>query len=144
MSSYIIRFGMHRKKIELHCTGFPVHGKRRSEIFFLKREQPGETGDSHWVEKSFLDQNSYFHVKFTYSQKATKFCKIFSLLLTGTTQGKSKVEILQNFVAFSEYMNFNMTNATLKWFCPNCGCTMLHLLVCSTYVVRNLCWDHTR
>ena len=19
--------------------------------------------------------------------------------------------------------DFNMTNATLKWFCPNCGCT---------------------
>ena len=28
------------------------------------------------------------------------------LLLTGTTQDKSKVEITQNFVAFSEYMNF--------------------------------------
>ena len=28
---------------------------------------------------------------------------------------------------------FNMRNATLKWFCPNCGCTaLLHLLVCSS------------
>ena len=44
---------------------------------------------------------------FTYSEKATKFCKIFTLLLTGTTQDKSKVTSLQNFVAFSDYMNFN-------------------------------------
>ena len=41
-------------------------------------------------------------VKFIYSEKATKFCKISSY--EGTV--KSTVEILQNFVAFSEYMNF--------------------------------------
>ena len=35
-----------------------------------------------------------------------KNCKISSLLLTGTTEDKSKAEISQNFVAFSEYMNF--------------------------------------
>ena len=45
-------------------------------------------------------------VKFIYSEKATKFCKIFTLLFTGTIWDKSKVKILQNFVAFSEYMNF--------------------------------------
>ena len=45
-------------------------------------------------------------VKFIYSEKATKFCEISSLLLTGTTLNKSKVEISQNFVAFLEYMNF--------------------------------------
>ena len=44
---------------------------------------------------------------FIYSEKATKFCKISTLLLTGTTKDKSKLEISQNFVAFSEYMNFN-------------------------------------
>ena len=50
-----------------------------------------------------------FHViKFIYSEKATKFCEIFALLLTVyTTVVKSKVKISQNFVAFSEYMNFN-------------------------------------
>ena len=31
--------------------------------------------------------------KFIYSEKATKFCKIFTLLLTGTTYDKSKVKI---------------------------------------------------
>ena len=45
--------------------------------------------------------------KFIYSEKATKFCEIFTLLLTGTTQDQSKVKISQNFVAFSEYMNLN-------------------------------------
>ena len=36
-----------------------------------------------------------------------------SILVTGTTQGKSKVEISQNFVAFSEYMNFKIKSC---WF----------------------------
>ena len=43
-------------------------------------------------------------LKFIYSEKATKFCKTFTLLLTGTTLDKSKVEISPNFVAFSEYI----------------------------------------
>ena len=41
-----------------------------------------------------------------YSEKATKFCEIFTLLLTVCTVVKSKVKISQNFVAFSEYTNF--------------------------------------
>ena len=48
-----------------------------------------------------------FRLKFMYSEKATKFCEIFSLLLTVCTVVKSKGKISQNFVAFSEYMNFN-------------------------------------
>ena len=47
-------------------------------------------------------------VKFIYFEKATKFCKISTLLMTVCTVVKSKVKISQNFVAFSEYMNFNM------------------------------------
>jgi hypothetical protein len=39
-------------------------------------------------------------VKFIYSEKATKFCKISTLHLTAVLTVKSKVEILQNFVAF--------------------------------------------
>ena len=45
-------------------------------------------------------------IKFIYSEKATKFCEIFPLLLTVCTAVKSKGKISQNFVAFSEYMNF--------------------------------------
>ena len=43
-----------------------------------------------------------------YSEKAPKFCKIFPLLLTVCTAVKGKGKILQNFVAFSEYMNFSI------------------------------------
>ena len=47
-----------------------------------------------------------YKVKFIYSEKATKFCAIFTLLLFYVVPDKSKVKISQNFVAFSEYMNF--------------------------------------
>ena len=45
-------------------------------------------------------------IKFIYSEKATKFCKI--LTVDGTTENKSMVEISLNFVAFSEYINFTI------------------------------------
>ena len=45
-------------------------------------------------------------LKFIHSEKATKFCETSTLLATLCTVVKSKVEISQNFVAFSEYMNF--------------------------------------
>ena len=45
-------------------------------------------------------------VKFIYSEKATKFCEMFPLLLTTVHAVKSKGKISLNFVAFSEYMNF--------------------------------------
>ena len=46
-------------------------------------------------------------LKFIYSEEATKFCKIFTLRLPYIVSVKSKLKISQNFVAFSEYMNFN-------------------------------------
>ena len=46
-------------------------------------------------------------LKFIYSEKATKFCKISTLLLSYVVPVKCKVEISQNFEAFSEYMNIN-------------------------------------
>ena len=46
-------------------------------------------------------------LKYIYSEKATKFCEIFILLLSYVMPVKSEVKILQNFVAFSEYMYFN-------------------------------------
>jgi hypothetical protein len=41
---------------------------------------------------------------------ATKVCEISTLLLSYVVPIKSKVEILQNFVTFSEYMNFTVTD----------------------------------
>ena len=51
-------------------------------------------------------------LKFIYSEKATKLCEILTLLLTVCTVGtvvKSKMKISQNCVAFSKYMNFNIS-----------------------------------
>ena len=72
-------------------------------------------------------------LKFIYSEKATKFWEISILFLTvyGTVV-KSKVEISQNFVTFSEYMNFtwckvvhnNPNYALVKsWVTYICMCT---------------------
>ena len=45
--------------------------------------------------------------KFIYSEKATQCCEISTFLLSVCTVDKSKVEISQNFLAFSEYTNFS-------------------------------------
>ena len=60
-------------------------------------------------------------LKFIYSEKATKFCEIFTLLLTTVHTVKSKVKILQNCVAFSEYMNFiyRGPNLYMHFFSPS-------------------------
>ena len=58
-------------------------------------------------QKPCKTDNVVTSLKFIYSEKATKFCEIFTLLLSYVVPVNSKVEILQNIVAFSEYMNFN-------------------------------------
>ena len=76
------------------------------------------------VTRKNIDESILFHfpigfLKFTYSEKATKFCEIFPLFLTVCTVVKSKGKILQNFVVFSEYMNFNgdaLSNADARFF----------------------------
>ena len=45
-------------------------------------------------------------LKFIYFGKATTFCEISTEDLSYVVPDKSTVEISQNFVAFSEYMNF--------------------------------------
>ena len=64
-----------------------------------------------------VDAISYVLFKFIYSEKAKAFCEIFSLLLSYVAPVKSKVKISQNFVAFSEYMNFNYLSnyLSIKW-----------------------------
>ena len=47
-------------------------------------------------------------LKFIYSEKATKFCKISTLILSSCTIDKSKAEISQNFVALSEHTSFTV------------------------------------
>ena len=45
-------------------------------------------------------------IKFIYSENATIFCEISTVDFSYVVTVKSTVEISQNFVAFSEYMNF--------------------------------------
>ena len=47
-------------------------------------------------------------LKFIYSEKAKNFCKISTVDLSYVVTVKSTVEILQNIVAFSEYINFTI------------------------------------
>ena len=51
---------------------------------------------------------SILFLKFIHSEKTTKFCEIFTLLLFYVVPVKIKMKISQNLVAFSEYMNFIM------------------------------------
>ena len=66
--------------------------------------------------RSYLDKigtcnNISSNLKFKYSEKATRFCKISTFILSVCTVDRSKVEILLNFVAFSEYTNFSQIAA---------------------------------
>ena len=51
-------------------------------------------------------------LKFIYSEKVTKFREISTLLWSVCTVDKSKVEISQNSLAFSEYTNFSSLDIT--------------------------------
>ena len=61
----------------------------------------------------YLFNEAWRYLKFIYSEKVTKFCEISTLLLAYVVPVKSKVEISQNFVAISEYMNFNKFSPTV-------------------------------
>ena len=50
--------------------------------------------------------NGKSQLKFVYSEKATKFSTLLLTFVYFFHTEKSKSEISQNFVAFSEYMNF--------------------------------------
>ena len=79
-------------------------------------------------------QNGFHSIsKFIYSEKATKFCEISTFMLIVCTVVKSKVEISQNYVAFSEYMNFTADSD----FAQKLGITYLftsYLLYVSEYL----------
>ena len=67
-------------------------------------------------KKLLFSLAAFFFLKFIYSEKVTKFCEIFPLLLTSVHTVKTKGKILQNFVAFSDYMNF-IYLVNNSWWC---------------------------
>ena len=71
------------------------------------------------VRARSCDQKSQNLLKYIYSEKATKFCEIFPLLLTAVHTVKSKGKISQKFVAFSEYMKFNIKLLSLAYYSLN-------------------------
>ena len=76
---------------------------KTSSVVFSSRNFAVERGTC----QEFCRKSSWFQLKFIYSEKTKKFCQIFTLLLSYVAPVKSKVKILQNFVAFSEYINFS-------------------------------------
>ena len=85
---------------------------------FLDNLPPYSCKCSLWttpcIKTIFRKTAKFSPLKFIYSEKATKFCEISTLILSVCTVDKSKAEISQNFVAFSEYRNFNTS-----WIIPN-------------------------
>ena len=58
------------------------------------------------IESGLFGRKTTTLIKFIFSEKATKFCEISTIDLSYVVPVKSTVEILQNFVVFSEYVNF--------------------------------------
>ena len=63
---------------------------------YICNSKPSNIKEKHYLNKFWCNE-----LKFIYSEKATKFCEIFPLLLAGTTYDKKRWR-------FSEYMNFNI------------------------------------
>ena len=68
-------------------------------------------------------------LKFIYPEKATKLCEISTIDLSYVVPVKSTVEILQNFVAFSEYMNCK----SQRYDCRLLSVCKLHVLNFNSY-----------
>ena len=66
--------------------------------------------------------NTFSNLKFIYSEKPTQFCEISIVDLSYVVTVKSTVEISQNFVAFSEYMNFKFEKEIGRYWHQNSFC----------------------
>ena len=83
-------------------------------------------------------------LKFIYSEKATTFCKISILLLSYVVPVKSTGEILQNVVAFSEYMSFiKARDFQWRWNCVGgTPCILIKRKSTSTFFNWIHIWQH--
>ena len=88
-------------------TIFAPSSVRSADWKFRAWKIPSKLSASNWKCINIFFP-TFLLLKFIYSEKATKFCEIFTLLLSYIVPVKSKVKISQNFVAFSEYMNFKI------------------------------------
>ena len=74
-------------------------------------------------------------LKFIYSEKATKFCEIFTLSYVVLV--KSMVKISQNIVALSEYMNFSILTSRNLVYLPLSEPSVVFHYLCL------ICWKQT-
>ena len=106
--------------IKLTVTEFVLYVEKLGGIFKISKNwdnlQRGLFATLNWTPFVYLCPKYYIihwktlkiTLKFIRSETAKKFCEILTLRLTVCTAYKSNVKISQNFVAFSEYMNFTM------------------------------------
>ena len=80
---------------KIHKVAFKIHFSKSKISWWIKSSGFKKRG---WIIVKIQREV----VKFIYSEKVTKFCEIFTLLLPTVHTDKSKVNILQNYVAFSE------------------------------------------
>ena len=79
-----------------------------------------------------------------YSEKAENFCEIFPLLLTTVHTVKSKGKISQNFVVFSEYMNFVKKETIITYtVCNAHHNSTAYSIIWFSYVLfdKTFCWN---
>ena len=62
----------------------------------------------YFINYLYLILYILLYLKFIYSEKTPTFWKISTVDLSNVVTVKSTVEISHNFVAFSDYMNFNL------------------------------------
>jgi hypothetical protein len=76
-----------------------------------------------------------------YSEKATNICEISTVDLSYVVTVKSTVKISQNFVAFSEYMNFKQNKKSRKLTIDSAGSSGLsaaRIILAGKYCFRTL------
>ena len=111
---------------------------------WLERFEKDEFKDR--ISASPSSGKHFFHVlKFIYSEKATKFCEIFTLMLCVCTVDKCKVKISQTFAAFI----ILFTYIDFKIYCHNCtvyvrprsktGSRMIFLFLVWMMIVSRMC-----
>ena len=100
-----------------------VNAQRQHRLAVAQQNYQGTSASPYLLRSMTLRQHSakkcsssYFRLskklyvlKFIYSEKTTKFCEISTVDLSYVVPVKSTVEISQNFVAFSDYMNFTQS-----------------------------------
>ena len=97
----------------LEILDFPKIPRKLWQISALESKKWSNQKDSYFI---VLNSPQW---KFIYSEKVTKFWEISTIDLTYEVPVKSTVEILQNFVTFSEYINFTNTSDPQVTYCVN-------------------------